>query len=411
MKQLIIINECSIATKYGVGTYTDQLIQCMADDYEWEVNVIELFCPTVSELSIQNKNGIHYYQFPILEYYGNEKYYTKINSRYYKSVFYILAPFINKEITIVHFNFVHGYELATLLKTISTVKIVLTLHYTTWSFEFLGERERIEKILVNPITKSEKRIKGEFEREQKFMKECCDQIIAIARHSKEMIESLYGIEKQKVSLISNAIRDEFVKIEKEEKIRIREKYNFSRDENIFIFAGRLEKVKGILILIDAFKLLLKIYPNSKLIISGTGDFTTCLESSNPVWSKIVFTGFVKKAQLYELFSICDIGIVPSIHEEFGLVALEMMMNSLPLIVGKTSGLDEIVTNDCGCKIKISDESKESAIDLMNAMVKLLRKRTDAENFATNARKFYLSNYELNGFQHRMKNKYYQLCQK
>ena len=54
------------------------------------------------------------------------------------------------------------------------------------------------------------------------------------------------------------------------------------------------------------------------------------------------TGYVDKKTLYELFYISDIGIVPSLYEEFGLVAIEMMMMELPVIVGNNSGLEEIV---------------------------------------------------------------------
>ena len=46
-----------------------------------------------------------------------------------------------------------------------------------------------------------------------------------------------------------------------------------------------------------------------------------------------------------MLSIGDIGVSPSLHEEFGFVALEMMMMKLPLIAGKTTGLSELVKNE------------------------------------------------------------------
>ena len=36
--------------------------------------------------------------------------------------------------------------------------------------------------------------------------------------------------------------------------------------------------------------------------------------------------------------MADFGVVPSIHEEFGFVALEMMMSGLPIIANNTTGL-------------------------------------------------------------------------
>ena len=43
--------------------------------------------------------------------------------------------------------------------------------------------------------------------------------------------------------------------------------------------------------------------------------------------------------------MADVGIACSLHEEFGLVAIEMMMNKLPIIVSDVGGLDEIVENE------------------------------------------------------------------
>ena len=51
---------------------------------------------------------------------------------------------------------------------------------------------------------------------------------------------------------------------------------------------------------------------------------------------------MSKKHLYELYAIVDVGIVPSVYEEFGYVAGEMMLNKLPIIVSETSGLKEIV---------------------------------------------------------------------
>lgn len=408
MKQLFIINEHSIGFKYGIGTYTSQLVQCVADDNEWKVSVVELFSPIVSELTIQNKNGIDYFQVPIPQYFGDESQYLKTNSRYYKAIFYILEPLIKSVNTIIHFNFVHGSELALLLKNIPTLKIVLTLHYTTWSFELLGNRERLQKLLLAPSSKSDEWIKGKFEQEKIFMEKCCDQVIAIARHSKEMIQTLYGIDIGKIVHISNGIKDEFIKVSKKQKIQIRKKFNFREDENLIIFAGRLETVKGIFVLIDAFKLLLQHQPNTKLIIAGDGAFTKSLSASNPIWQNIMLIGFVEKKQLYELFSICDIGVVPSIYEEFGLVAIEMMMNSLPLILGKTTGLDEIVDNESAIKVKINADSKECVLDLVNSINRLLENKTEAKKLAKKARRHFLRYYNLNMFEQKMKTQYNQL---
>lgn len=60
------------------------------------------------------------------------------------------------------------------------------------------------------------------------------------------------------------------------------------------------------------------------------------------------TFFYKNKKLFELYSIADIGVLLSIHEEFGYTAIEMPMYKIPHIVNKTTGLAEIVEHQiCG----------------------------------------------------------------
>ena len=89
---------------------------------------------------------------------------------------------------------------------------------------------------------------------------------------------------------------------------------------------------------------MKSIPEARLIVAGSGNFSGCLEAAAPCWRQVSFTGFVSKEQLYELYAIADLGVVPSIHEEFGYVAAEMMLNKLPIIVNDTTGLKEITDN-------------------------------------------------------------------
>jgi glycosyltransferase involved in cell wall biosynthesis len=110
------------------------------------------------------------------------------------------------------------------------------------------------------------------------------------------------------------------------------------------------KLEGINYLITGFKKVLENYPDTRLFIAGDGNFNGLLKESSGFWSKINFTGRLDKETLYDFYQMADMGVVCSLHEEFGLVAIEMMMHALPVIVTKTSGLDEIVEDTLsGCQ--------------------------------------------------------------
>lgn len=103
------------------------------------------------------------------------------------------------------------------------------------------------------------------------------------------------------------------------------------------------------------------------------------------------------------------GVVCSLHEEFGLVALEMMMHALPVIVTKNGGLDEIVEeNVSGLKAPVRTRKGQRQVDvkcLSEKMMLLLENPVLAEELGTNGRKRFLEKYELSLFKNKMLNLY------
>lgn len=355
-KQLFIFSRESIGNKYGIGTYLRQLVQCF-DLKEWMVSVVSLYA-NVSEILLEEKEGVFYYSIPypsvnVVTTEGNS-----MESRYHKSVFYYLASRVQYRQVFCHFNFVHVYDLAILFKEKFSSTNVFTLHYMGWSFDLLGNKETLERALINGNNENGKYLKNEFEKEQRFMRDCCDKVITIAQHSYDTVRTLYKISESKLELIPNALKDTYIERTPQEVRQLKQKYGFHSEERLLIFAGRLDPVKGVTELIEAFKLLLNEISNVRLIIAGDGNFKPCYEVANPCWSQIVFTGFISKEQLFELYAIADVGVTPSLHEEFGYVAVEMMMNKLPVIASSTTGLKEILGNGkYGALVDMSNDDK------------------------------------------------------
>ena len=186
--------------------------------------------------------------------------------------------------------------------------------------------------------------------------------------------------------------------------QLRQKYGFGNNERLLIFAGRLNPVKGVIELIKAFKFLQEEMPDVRLIISGDGDFKHCFEAASPYWSQIVFTGFILKEQLFELYAIADIGIAPSLHEEFGYVVLEMMMNKLPVIVSSSTGLKEIM--DEGKYGVLVDMSNDDRITrLKDIIIDWFKCTGNNKKYKELGRLRFEQEYSLDIFKERMKKLY------
>lgn len=336
---LIFIEQC-IGTQYGIGTYVRELVSATKES-TMEVLIVELCSAGNQSLMF----GSLFHQ-PCIKFPYNHS--TQCDNgienwiKYQKSVsFYLSNKFDTYKNVICHFN-TFGYdEMAKSLRKNLNAKIVFTLHYTDWSFSLLGNKEDLIHRLQSDGCESDP-ICINFKKEKSFLHECCDHIIAIAKHTSIMLSELYHIPQDKVSLIYNSVEGERCDLSKN---ALREIFGFQATDKILIFVGRVEKVKGILELIRAFKIVYRKDNNARLVIVGTGAFSSIFEEANPVWSRITITGFVNKNTLYQLYNLSDIGIVPSIHEEFGYVALEMALSGLPVLVNDTGGLHELTRMD------------------------------------------------------------------
>jgi glycosyltransferase involved in cell wall biosynthesis len=93
--------------------------------------------------------------------------------------------------------------------------------------------------------------------------------------------------------------------------------------------------------------------------------------------------------------MADVGVVPSLFEPFGYVAVEMMMHELPIVATVTSGLNEAIDNVCGLKIPINIRPDNVEIDTVLLSEKILylpHYPIEAQQMGQNGRKRYLDNY-------------------
>jgi len=178
---------------------------------------------------------------------------------------------------------------------------------------------------------------------------------------------------------------------------------------VIIFAGRLDQCKGISYFITASKIVLDYVPNCHIIIAGNGDYDTCMKERRNRWMNIHFTGFLEKAELYELYSIADFGVMPSLHEQCSYTAIEMMMHALPIIASTSTGLSEmIVEGITGLHVPVRDYEDKVDLDisiLAEKMLYMLNNENERNRMSKNARKRYLKFYSSKTMGEKMNNFY------
>ena len=144
------------------------------------------------------------------------------------------------------------------------------------------------------------------------------------------------------------------------KTNYRQKYNIG-DDVILGYVGRLDKTKGVNILLNSLPGL--THTNYHLLIAGIGDDKQRLISiANDLQlnKKITFLGFIEDTA--NLIEQIDIGIVPSIWQEpFGLVLLEYMRAK-----------KAIITTDNGAQREFLDDNTAEFIPPSNSELLTLK---------------------------------------
>lgn len=398
---LYIFNETRRGAVFGIGTYIRELMAALKYS-DVRICVVNLLSEK-SQITREEVDDIRYWYFPepIPDTRASEP--SEQRQMYFHNIVYLLQLFIQDKTNLLfHLNFPQCGSFVEELKNVFDCKVISVAHFSHWGFAVFDNLPRLRNILneKNPDNFGEE-VKKMFEEEKSYYSKV-DRCICLSEYMFEILCRDYELDAKNITVIPNGVSD--VLDTSANFDLLRKKWNISDDEKIILFAGRLDEVKGIRYLIKAFCEVIQTYPETHLIIAGSGDYDTSLKEAKTVCTKITFTGLLEKDELYELYRIADVGVVPSLFEPFGYVAVEMMVHALPLVVTATSGLNEVVDSTCGLKIPLMKLPDNIEIDtklLAQKIVYLLQHPTEAKHIGQNGRKRYLANYSPEVFRRNM----------
>ncbi len=167
-----------------------------------------------------------------------------------------------------------------------------------------------------------------------------------------------------------------------------------------IYVGRFEPRKGFDIAARAIASLLESEPIASVIFIGDtiteANRETFFENnaesllSDP---RVTFRGLVSREELDDIYSTCDVVLMPSRYESFGLVAIEAMAAGASVVALAAGGLKEVVVDGVSGFLVPLDgrESETCALRLIEiARDKSLRKRLGQDARTQFERRFTVS---------------------
>ena len=148
---------------------------------------------------------------------------------------------------------------------------------------------------------------------------------------------------------------------------LRNELQIENEATVIMFLGRVVREKGIVELLNAWKIIKDRIGNVKLLIVGPleeefpldNDTVRLLHSDED----IITTGRVKNPQLY--YAIADIFVLPSHREGIPIAALEASAMELPVVVTNITGsVDAVIDGVTGTIVELFDSySMIKAIDM------------------------------------------------
>jgi colanic acid/amylovoran biosynthesis glycosyltransferase len=182
----------------------------------------------------------------------------------------------------------------------------------------------------------------------RFLYQHADGIVAYGEHVKRYLVS-EGVRPERIFIAPHAVDNSLYSrtVSGQEKQALREKLGILPDQKVILYVGRLEKIKGLHCLLNAFGSC--HLSGAMLVIAGDGSQRRALQNLAQqlgMARQVRFVGYVPPEETVAYYALSSVVVLPSVStaqgkEAWGLVVNEAFNQSIPVVatdaVGAVSG--------------------------------------------------------------------------
>lgn len=182
---------------------------------------------------------------------------------------------------------------------------------------------------------------------QKKLLGFADAILTDSKVSACDITNITGISKEKISIISLGVNEEFKKLDKSETLKVKNKFNLP--DKYLLNVGDINYNKNISGLLRSYCRIRKEFPQIGLVLVGEGfvrpspslsDIKMLIKLLN-IGNAVHLLGNVDLKDLVGLYNLATLYVQLSFDEGFGLPVLDSMACGCPVLCSRTGSLPEI----------------------------------------------------------------------
>jgi len=245
--------------------------------------------------------------------------------------------------------------------------------------------------------------------ERELAQEACRLIACSHYMVGELIEQ-FSLSPDQLEMITNGInlvrRSQYLAYHLAE---FRAKYAAPK-QPLILSVGRLVYEKGFCVFIGAMPRILVECPYAKLLIVGKAPLRSYLQQvvdHLDINEHVHFAGFISDEERDMLLAAADCAVFTSLYEPFGIVALESMAHSCPVVVSKVGGFAEVVTHRETGIIVYPDNSDSTAWGVLE----VLNNPQVSVEYVANARRMVVQEYSWQHIARQTKDVYQRMISK
>lgn len=187
-----------------------------------------------------------------------------------------------------------------------------------------------------------------------------DRVIAVSERTRHVVIERYGVDPEKTRVVHNAVAKEKL-IDRHQVVR-------HLDEKIVLFLGRVTMQKGPDYFVEAAARVLQKVRNVRFVMAGSGDMLPAMidrAAELRIADRFHFTGFLEGADVDLMYALCDLYVMPSVSEPFGITPFEAIKHDVPVIISRQSGVAEVLPHAIKVDFWDIDRLSESIIDVLS----------------------------------------------
>ena len=235
------------------------------------------------------------------------------------------------------------------------------------------------------------------------------QVIALSKVEAEQYKKMC-VPTDKISIVPNGVNiNEYTELPSTGLFK--KKNGVDKHTKVVLYLGRIHKIKGIDILIKAFRKVCETIDDVILVIVGPDDnylpAVQHLIKSLEIENKVLIPGPKYSVDKLEAFIDASVYVLPSRHEAFPMSVLEACSCGTPVIASRVGALDEmIIDGETGILFDAGDVDQ-----LCKNIIYLLKEREIARQMGLNGKNYVANKFSIEKIVEKLESLYFDVTQR